>query len=133
MKFRDKMIRFFYGRNGNDALNQLLFWAYFALLVVNIFLGSIILSGIELILLVLYLFRALSKNLYRRQAENRRFLKIWNKFTGFFKLQKNKFRDRKTHVYRKCPSCHVVLRLPKKKGKHSVKCPHCAKSVSVKI
>lgn len=133
MKFRDKLIRFFYGRNGNDALNQLLFWLYFALLLLNIFIGSIVLWVVELLLIALYLFRALSKNLYRRQAENRRFLKILHKFTGFFKLQKNKFRDRKTHVFRTCPNCRAVLRLPKKKGKHSVNCPQCHKSFSVKI
>lgn len=133
MKFRDKLIRFFYGRNGNDALNQLLFWLYFALLLLNIFIGSIVLWIVELLLIALYLFRALSKNLYRRQAENRRFLKILHKFTGFFKLQKNKFRDRKTHVFRTCPNCRAVLRLPKKKGKHSVNCPQCHKSFSVKI
>ena len=133
MKFRDKLIRFMYGRNGNDPLNQALFWVYFVLLLLNIFLRSIVLWIIELILVALYLFRFLSRNIYRRQNENRGFLKIRNKFTGFFKLQKNKFRDRKTHVYRKCEHCRVVLRLPKKKGKHTVRCPHCNKTFSVKI
>ena len=133
MKFADKVIRFMYGRNGNDKLNQALFWVYFTLLLVNIFLNSIILWVIELLFVALYMFRFLSRNIYRRQAENRKFLKIWNKFTGFFKLQKNKFRDRKTHVYRKCEHCRATLRLPKKKGKHTVRCPQCNKTFSVKI
>ena len=133
MKFQDKMIRFMYGRNGNDKLNQALFWVYFVLLLLNIFLKSIILWILELLLVALYLFRFLSRNIYRRQRENRGFLKVWNKFTGFFKLQKNKFRDRKTHVYRKCEHCRAVLRLPKKPGKHTVRCPQCGKTFSVKI
>lgn len=132
-KFTDRLIRFMYGRNGNDKLNQFLFWVYFVLLLLNLFLSSVILWVVELILVALYMFRFLSRNLYRRQAENRKFLKIWNKFTGFFKLQKNKFRDRKTHVYRKCEHCKAVLRLPKKKGKHTVRCPQCGKTFSVKI
>ena len=133
MKFQDKVIRFMYGRNGNDKLNQALFWVYFVLLLLNIFLKSIILWILELLLVALYLFRFLSRNIYRRQRENRGFLKVWNKFTGFFKLQKNKFRDRKTHVYRKCEHCRAVLRLPKKPGKHTVRCPQCNKTFSVKI
>ena len=132
-KFTDKVIRFMYGRNGNDRLNGAIFWAYFVLLIVSLFFKSIVLWILELILVAIYLFRFLSRNIYRRQKENRVFLKAWNKFTGFFKLQKNKFRDRKTHVYRKCELCHVMLRLPKKKGKHTVRCPHCGKSFSVKI
>jgi len=132
-KFTDKLIRFMYGRNGNDKLNQFLFWVYFVLLLANLFLKSVILWVVELILVALYMFRFLSRNIYRRQTENRKFLKIWNKFTGFFKLQKNKFRDRKTHVYRKCEHCKAVLRLPKKKGKHTVRCPQCNKTFSVKI
>lgn len=132
-KFTDKLIRFMYGRNGNDKLNQFLFWIYFVLLLTNLFLKSVILWVVELILVALYMFRFLSRNIYRRQTENRKFLKIWNKFTGFFKLQKNKFRDRKTHVYRKCEHCKAVLRLPKKKGKHTVRCPQCNKTFSVKI
>ena len=133
MKFQDKVIRFMYGRNGNDKLNQALFWVYFVILPVNIFLKSIVLWILELLLVALYLFRFFSRAIYRRQKENRAFLKIWNKFAGFFKLQKNKFRDRKTHVYRKCEHCKAVLRLPKKPGKHTVRCPQCNKTFSVKI
>ncbi len=131
MKFRDKLFRFLYGRNGNDALNNLIFWVYFALLIVNLILQpfffwvGIALWVVELLLLILYLFRALSRNLYRRQAENRRYLKIRGKLAAPFKMARNKFRDRKTHVYKKCKHCRAVLRLPKKKGKHTVRCPKC--------
>ena len=67
----------------------------------------------------------MSRNIPKRRAENARFV-------GFFKLRRNKWKDRKTHVYRKCPTCHAILRLPKikgkekGKGKHTVCCPRCA-------
>ena len=133
MKFADKLIRFMYGRNGNDKLNQALFWVYLGFFLINIFVKSKILWALELILVFLYLFRFLSRNIYRRQKENRAFLKLWNRVTGFFKMQKNKFRDRKTHVYRKCQHCRVNLRLPKKKGKHTVRCPHCNQTFQIRI
>ena len=132
-KFTDKVIRFMYGRNGNDKLNRALFWVYFILLLANIIFKSTVLWVLELLLVVLYMFRFLSRNIYRRQKENRAFLKIWNKISGYFKLQRNKIRDRKTHVYRKCSHCRATLRLPKKKGKHTVRCPKCNQTFSVNI
>ena len=132
-KFTDKVIRFMYGRNGNDQLNRALFWVYFILLLANIIFKSTVLWILELLLVVLYMFRFLSRNIYRRQKENRAFLKAWNKVSGFFNLQKNKLRDRKTHVYRKCSHCRATLRLPKKKGKHTVRCPKCNQTFSVNI
>lgn len=132
-KFTDKVIRFMYGRNGNDKLNRALFWVYFILLLANIIFKSTVLWILELLLVILYMFRFLSRNIYRRQKENRAFLKIWNKISGYFKLQRNKIRDRKTHVYRKCSHCRATLRLPKKKGKHTVRCPKCNQTFSVNI
>ncbi|MBR5515382.1 MAG: hypothetical protein IKU52_04190 [Clostridia bacterium] len=55
-----------------------------------------------------------------------------SKINGFLKLSKNKFRDRKTHVYRQCPCCKANLRLPKAKGIHTVKCPRCFARFEVK-
>lgn len=48
-------------------------------------------------------------------------------------LQESKRRDRKTHVYVKCPSCQNNLRLPKEKGKHIVVCPCCKNRFKIKI
>ena len=125
-KFKDKLARFFYGRYGNDTLNKVLMYVYLSWLittsVIDIFVNSkiftVITSAITLALFILVIYRMMSRNIYKRRREN-------EKFCGFFKLQRNKFRDRKTHIYRKCPSCKAVLRLPKAKGKHSVVCPRC--------
>ena len=125
MKFREKIAAFMYGRNGVDKLCLALLWAAVILSVLNMFIGSLILWLAEYALIIWCIFRALSKNIYKRQVENRRYLSVWNKFKGFFKLQKNRFRDRKTHIYRVCPHCKSNLRLPKRKGTHTVRCPKC--------
>ncbi len=125
MRFREKFWRFWVGRNGADQLYQLLMWVILILAVVNLFFGSLILNLTTLLLLVLATFRLLSRNIYKRQKENQVYLRILSRIKGFFVLRKNKFRDRKTHVYRKCPACKKVLRLPKIKGAHTVCCPCC--------
>ena len=132
-KFKTKLQRFFYGRYGNDTLGRVLLWVYIGLLLVytvlSLFDPSAFLYVIYLLLstaLVIYMFfRMLSRNIPARRREN-------EKFCGFFKLLRNRFRDHKTHVYRKCPKCHAVLRLPKSRGKHTVVCPRCKERFSVK-
>lgn len=131
--FKNKLYRFMYGRYGYDTLGKTLLWVYAGLLifysVTSLFVESALLYVAYLIAsfsIVFYTFyRAMSRNIAKRRAENQ-------KFCGFFKLIRNKFRDRKTHVYRKCPSCRVTLRLPKSKGRHSVVCPKCKNRFEVR-
>ena len=132
-KFTNKLAGFFYGRYGNDTLNKVLTGIYLTWLIVftivDIFVSSIIFTivgwCVTLALFAWVMFRMMSRNIYARRREN-------DKFCGFFKLRKNKFRDRKTHVYRKCKSCKAVLRLPKAKGKHFVVCPKCKSRFEVR-
>ena len=114
-----------YGRNGFDRFWLGLLWKAVALSVLNIFIRTPIIWILEDIAIIYCIFRVLSKNIYKRQRENQVFMSVWGKVKGFFKLQKNRFRDRKTHVYRVCPHCKINLRLPKRKGTHTVKCPKC--------
>lgn len=132
-KFTSKLSRFFYGRYGHDTLNKVLTVVYLiwliaftiATFIVNHIAFSIIGWCITIALFAWTTFRMLSRNIVARRKEN-------EKFCGFFKLRRNKFRDRKTHVYRKCKSCKAVLRLPKSKGKHFVVCPKCKNRFEVK-
>ena len=119
-----------YGRNGIDSLGVALLVTAAILSVVDIFFrfnpyAYYIISLVRSVLVLLFILRALSKNLYKRQRENQVFIRIWGKAKGFFKLQKNRVRDRKTHIYRSCPHCKAQLRLPRRKGKHTVRCPKC--------
>lgn len=131
--FRERVARFMMGRNGIDALYHFLMIVCVVMVVVNAFVGSLIISTIETALVIYAFFRAMSRNVYKRRMENEKFLKIMKKPRDFFALLKCKRRDRKTHVFKKCPSCKNNLRLPRVKGKHTVVCPCCKNRFDVKI
>lgn len=135
-KLKNKLIRFMYGRYGNDNLNRTLVIVYLVLAVVGMFLHGIAKTAVlavSLVTVYFVFFRMFSKNIYKRSAENRRFLTFKANFKNFFALKKSMWRDRKTHSYKKCPYCKAVLRLPKKRGEHRVDCPKCKREFKVKI
>ncbi len=132
-RLREAIYRFMYGRYGTDELGTLIFWVYFVLLVLNLILRSWILYLLLFPLLFLYLFRCFSRNHERRRRENRAYLSVRGKITGFFRLQWRKWKERKTHVYRKCPNCRAIARLPKRKGRHVVCCPKCGRDFNVRV
>ena len=131
--FRERVASFMVGRYGVDRLYYFLLAVCFILIVINLFMDSLVISLVESALFVYTFYRVLSRNVYKRQQENEKFIKIGEYFKKQFNLQKCKVRDRKTHVYRKCPSCKNNLRLPKQKGKHTVVCPCCKHRFDVKI
>ena len=131
--FRERLARFMMGRYGTDKLYYFLLGIYFVLIVVGIFVRHYILWVLETIVFFYLIFRVMSRNVYKRQQENERFLRLLSKPKKFLKLQKCKKRDKKTHVYKKCPACRNNLRLPKEKGKHTVVCPCCKHRFDVKI
>lgn len=131
--FRERIARFMAGRYGIDSLYYFLLAICFILIVINLFASSYIISIIETALFAYALYRVLSRNVYKRQQENERFIKLTRRPRGFFNLQKCKKRDKNTHVYKKCPSCKNNLRLPREKGKHTVVCPCCKHRFEVKI
>ena len=131
--FYERIARFMYGRNGSDDICRGILILCTVLIVVNLFFRSFIISAIELALIAYATFRTLSKNVVKRREENQKYKFFENKIKQYFLQLKNRFRDRKTHVYRKCPACKSTLRLPKVKGSHSVNCPRCKKSFHVKI
>lgn len=133
MRFREKLARFMAGRYGNDQLNNFLLIAVMIIILVNVFVNSLILSLVYLLLWGWSIFRSLSRSIYKRRKENEIFLKVWAPIKNSLRLMGNKYRDRKTHVYKKCPKCKAVLRLPKRKGEHAVKCPKCGERFDVKI
>jgi len=132
-QWKQKIIAFMYGRYGVDTLYYALnvFW------LVCLFLG--VLTGMVLFHLLAWLalgymtFRMFSRNYAKRRRENELFLRCWNPVKGFFKLQWTRIRDCRTSVYRKCPACRSVLRLPHRRGKHTAVCPRCANRFDVHI
>lgn len=142
--FKERVAEFMYGRNGIDDLYHFLFWIIIILTLINLYFKSWVVSSIEALLLAYVVFRVLSRNVYRRQKENQIYLKLLGKVRAIYRkaakiisakidILKNKWRDRKTHVYRKCPQCKNTLRLPKLKGKHTAACPCCGTRFDVNI
>ncbi len=130
---REWLYDFMLGRNGFDALAKLMSTLAAILVIVNLFFEHWTLTVLSFGLLCYTIFRILSKKIYKRQKENGAYLAFIKRIKGFFVLKRAKWRDRKTHVFRKCPSCKKVLRLPKKKGKHTVNCPVCHSRFDIKI
>ena len=128
-----KISQFFKGRYGFDKLSYFLVILTLIFSFLSIFFFS---TGFYVINVIIYsyvIFRALSKNFVLRANENRAFTSFYSKTRSFFNLQKRAFSERKTHVYRSCPKCKATLRLPRKKGTHTVKCPKCGERFEVKI
>lgn len=133
MKLKEKFIKFMYGRYGADELYRFLTVVFYILFIINLFLRSYILAVAVTAVLIFMTYRVFSKEIAKRRAENEKYLALKRRFDNYVKLQKNKWRDRKTHVYKKCPHCGAVLRFPKNKGKHSASCPSCKGEFSVKV
>ena len=136
--FRMRLARFFMGRNGADTLYHFTF----ALSLAFIFLGGIFYQHATLRLLfsALYLFsfcyclfRFFSRNVAKRQRENAAFRAFWKKFFMPARRTFLRIRDRKTHLYRKCPHCKNTLRLARIPGEHVVRCPACGDRFSVSV
>ncbi len=133
-RIRQVLARFMAGRyGGNDALGRFLMIAYTVLLLSNLLIRSTWISALALATAAYLLFRMFSRNYAARVKENQRYLRWKEIFPRWWRLQKNRWRDRKTHVYRQCPYCKSTVRLPKKKGEHGVRCPCCRREFRVKI
>ncbi len=126
-----KMQRFLYGRHGYDKLSYHLIWASFVACVISIFALRVVFTIVYFLLFFFAIFRVLSKNNVKRNRELYAYERFLSSTKKFFKLQKNKFNDRKTHKYFRC-KCGAVLRVPKGKGKIIVHCPKCKKSIEKK-
>ena len=132
-KLKNKLAQFMYGRYGTDQLYIALIGAYFVLIVANTFISSTVINIFMSAVLVYTMFRALSRNVYKRRMENEKFMKIWRPIKAQGSLMIRRVKEIKTHRFRKCPHCKKVLRLPRMRGKHTVKCPCCNVEFELRI
>lgn len=131
LKYR--LAAFMQGRYGMDDLYKALLKAMLVLLLLNLFFPSILFYFLFLLTGFTAFFRAFSKNHVKRAAENQKYLLYKEQNKKNFLQLKNRVRYRKTHRYRVCPNCKTVLRLPKKIGVNSVKCPVCKHETNFNI
>ena len=118
--------RFMYGRYGSDQLNMAILVAAVLVSLTNsvltvflrestVYSGIVapILSVIVYGLLIYSFFRMFSRNIYKRQRENRRFTQLWMRL-----------KDRNNRYFR-CPNCKQTVRVPRGRGKICIRCPKC--------
>lgn len=143
-KFQEKLYQFMNGRYGTDRLNRVLSVVSLVVLIISIPVSliwgktlpgtivSFVLYAISLGLCIWTVVRSFSKKIYKRQAENVKWSAFEYKVRCLFRRH-NGNKDTDTHVFRDCPKCHATLRLPREKGKHTVRCPRCSKSFTVRV
>lgn len=139
MKTGIKFQQFMAGRYGIDTLYKALLVLYFVLILLGSILarftrvGYAITFVLSLLVLLFAFYRVFSKNIAARRKENGWWMKQTAPIQKECRLLADKWKFRKTHVFKKCPNCKAVLRLPKKKGKHNVNCPHCKQNFKVHV
>lgn len=121
---RRYMTRFMAGRYGGDQLNLLLAALYIIFYLVYAFTRIIAFELLALILIVVSLYRSLSRNLERRRAENARFLQAVRPIGRRWNTFRSRAQDRE-HRYFKCPNCGQQMRVPRGKGRITVHCRSC--------
>lgn len=133
----NRLASFFYGRYGNDKFNIALLVLYVIFAVLNIIVRNIFATSIffffQWTVLFVVLFRSLSRNISARRKENEWFERNFSGVINWFKLLCRRIKDIRYKRYRRCPFCKATIRLPIKRGKHSVKCPSCNTNFKVHI
>lgn len=121
---REKMQRFMWGRYGNDRFNQFLMLTALVCLIISIF-GPDVLYLVALLIMIYAYFRMFSKQIYRRTAENQKYLKLEGRVRSFFQRKKREAGQRKNYHIYKCPNCKQKLRVPRGRGKIAISCRKC--------
>lgn len=116
--------RFMKERNGTDGLNVFIAVILLCLSIVSFNVKNNILYGVQLVILVYFLFRLLSKDIYRRRRENERYSKLFAPVLKFSRRKVHQFQD-KENRYFSCPKCSAKLRVPRNKGEITITCPVC--------
>lgn len=124
VSMREKFVRFMQGRYGTDQMNRFLSIVAIILLVLSVF-GIPFMYILALALLVWVYFRTFSRNIYKRSAENQKYLTYEWKVKNFWGRKKNEFSQRKVYHIYKCPKCRQKLRVPRGRGKIMITCRKC--------
>ena len=116
-RFRAGFQNFMSGRYGADRLNMAILCAgLVASVLSSLFAGRLVGTVCWFAsygLMIWAIFRALSRNTYKRYQENRKFLMFFDRL-----------KDR-NNCYFDCPKCRQTVRVPRGKGKISITCPRC--------
>ena len=112
-------------RNGVDNLGWHALWTGLILSLVSSSLGSMLLSLAGNVLYFYALFRMLSRNVVKRQAENTRYVSFMNNWQKEVKQFFLRLKGTKEYKYFRCPACKNRLRLRRGCGEKHITCPVC--------
>ena len=138
-KMGDALARFRYGRNGMDQLNKALFVVYLVVWIVEAVFGiamknallARVAEAVTFVLMIVIFFRMFSKNLYKRQAENQRWLNWRWSLRSRSASAKARHMD-KEHKYFTCKNCKAICRVPVGKGNIVITCPRCGEQIKAR-
>ena len=126
---KEKIGRFMAGRYGNDKLNKFIIAVFLGCAVLNLFVRnayvSTVLNSWECLLILLVYIRMFSRNISKRYAENQKYLALENRLRRFWGQKRYLIQQRKEYHIYKCPGCKQKIRIPRGKGKISIRCPKC--------
>ena len=109
--------RFMEGRYGTDRLNTAILIVGVVAALIRPFFSqpavNLALWLVSYVMMFWAIFRMLSRNVYKRYQENRKFLQLFDRI-----------KDRE-HRYYDCPKCRQTVRVPRSKGKIAITCPKC--------
>ena len=116
--------KFMAGRYGNDQLNVTLMVAYLALYLISVLTRWTVLYWVALVLVLVSLFRCLSRNTTQRRLENNKYLQLIRPLQQKCRNFRVRVKD-KEHRYFRCPNCKQQMRVPRGKGRITVHCRSC--------
>lgn len=122
-ELRNAIARGMYGRNGLDQLNIALLCAEAAVYVLSALLRLHLLRAVGFVFFAAFCYRALSRDLVRRRAENAKFLYWFGPRSAALRDWQYRRRD-KAHKYVKCV-CGAWCRVPRGVGRVELLCPRC--------
>ena len=124
-KIQEWLYRFMQGRNGVDNLGWAALLGALVINILNMFLGSLLLSLLSTAMYVYSIFRMFSRNRGQRNLENKRYVQwsmnLRREIKEFFLRMKNL----PQYKYFRCPQCSVRLRLKRGSGEKHIHCPKC--------
>ena len=98
MRLRERFQRMMYGRYGSDQLSMFFFVLYLVIWIVGFFIRvpqvRMALNLVSYVIIFLYFFRFFSKNIYKRQQENQKFMAVFNRVKNYFNYLKLKVKER---------------------------------------
>ena len=122
---RNWLRNFMLGRYGPDHLGTAMFILAVILGIVGGILSFRPLTLLAYVILIMVIYRMLSRNIQRRRAENDRFISIFWPLRRKMRIWTERLKNRKDYRFFKCPACGNILRVPRHKGRVKITCPKC--------